>query len=155
MSTRAEALADQFEAANNEAIAQVSACSEGVWNAATPNDGRTVRVVAYHIASSHEGILGLIQAVANVQPVPPITPEMIDAGNAQQAQEKANVSKDEVTQALQQNGAAAVSAVRSLSDEQLDKTISFWGNDWTTQLMIERILIGHTNEHLNSIRAAG
>jgi hypothetical protein len=155
MPSRAETLADQFEAANNETIAQVETCSDAVWKAPTPNDGRTVAAVAYHIADGHTGILGLVQSLANGEPLRRITPEQLDQGNAQQAELHANANKAEVVQALRQNGANAAGAVRGLSDEQLDRSGAFAGSEWSCQQMIERVLIGHVRDHLGTIRAAG
>src|SRR5438876_1236405 len=122
MPTRVETLAAQFEAATNEAIQEVQNCSDAKWRLATPNDGRTVGVLAHHIATGDVPIFGLVDAIANGQAMPPITPEMIDQGNALHAQQFANVTKAETVQLLKQNSSTALSALRSLSDEQLDKS---------------------------------
>jgi hypothetical protein len=118
MPSRAEALADQFEAANNEAITTVEAYPETKWKAATPNDGRPVNALAYHIAASHDGILGLVQALANGQQISGLSPGQLDQMNAEQAQQHANTSKVEVIDLLRQNGATAAAAVRGLSDDR-------------------------------------
>src|ERR1700730_13948323 len=103
MPTHAETLAAQFEAATNDAIQEVRNCSDAKWRLAMPNDGRTVGVVAHHMATGDLPILGLVQAIASGQPMPPITPEIINQGNAQHAQQFANVTKAETIQLLQQN----------------------------------------------------
>jgi hypothetical protein len=155
MPTRAETLVAQFEAATNEAVETIQGCPDTTWKATTPNDGRTVGVVAHHIATGDVPISGLVQAIANAQPMPPLTPEMLNQGNALHAQQFANVTQAETVQLLQQNSAIAASAVRGLTDEQLDRTAEFFGSQWTAQQAIERILIGHIHDHLASIRAAG
>jgi hypothetical protein len=81
--------------------------------------------------------------------------EMIDQGNAQHAQQFANVTKEETLAALQQNAPGAVAMVRGLSDEQLDRSAEFVGRRWTTEEAIQTILIGHIAGHTESIRAAG
>ncbi len=154
MPSRAESLANQFEAANNEVIAAVETCPDDKWKAATPNDGRTLNCVADHIADGNQAIAGFVQALANGQPLPGITPQQLDQLNAERAQKQANVGKADVSSALRQSGAAAASTVRGLTDQQLDRAGAFAGGEWTTQQMIERVLIGHVQDHLNTIRAA-
>ncbi len=154
MPTRAETLADQFEAVNNDAITVIENCPEAKWKTATPGDERAVNTLANHIADGHQGIGGFVHAMANGQPLPSITPQQLDQLNAERAQREANVTKAEVVDALRQRGAAAASAVRGLSDEHLDRPGTFAGSEWTTRQMIERVLIGHVQDHLNTIRAA-
>jgi uncharacterized damage-inducible protein DinB len=155
MPTRAEALASQFEAANDAAIAVVSACSDSAWRAACPDDGRSVAVVAHHIATGDAGIGTLVETAAKGLPPPPITREMIDQGNAQQAREHANATKEEVLQALRENVIGPAALVRGLTDEQLDRKTSILANEMTTEQIIQMILIGHVTGHLESIRSAG
>ena len=118
-------------------------------------DGRTVGVVAHHVASGHATIGGLVQGFAAGMPAPGITPEMIDGRNAEHAQQYANCSKQETAELLDRNGAAATAIVRRLTDEQLARTGTIFGSDWTTEQVVERILIGHPQGHLAAIRAAG
>ncbi|MCC7372618.1 MAG: DinB family protein [Chloroflexi bacterium] len=157
MSSRAAGLADAFERANAAVIAAVEACSDAQVRAICEAEGWSVAVAAHHVAQTHVALAGLIQLMASGQPLPPITMEMIDAGNAQHAEEFKNVSKADTLAALRTNGAAAASVVRGLSDEQLDRRspMSFVGGaEWSTADIIERILIGHPTEHVQSITAA-
>jgi uncharacterized damage-inducible protein DinB len=154
MSARADALARQFEEATNELIATIEACPDEKWKAVTPNDGRTVNVVAHHIAMGDVPISGFVGSIANGQGLPNVTPEMIDQSNAEHAKQQANISKEQVIADLRANCASAAALVRGLSDEQLDRTGSAFGRDWTTQQVIEMVLIGHTKGHLDTIRAA-
>jgi uncharacterized damage-inducible protein DinB len=155
MATRAENLAAQFEAVNQEAIQAVQACSDETWRKPIPDDGRTVGVLAHHMAMGDVPIAELVETIANEKPMPPLTMEMIDQGNAQHAQQFANVTKEETLAALQQNAPGAVAMVRGLSDEQLDRSAEFVGRRWTTEEAIQTILIGHIAGHTESIRAAG
>jgi len=155
MTTRSERLAAQLEAATQDAIQAVQTCSDSVWHAATPNDGRTVGVVAHHCATGDLPIGELVDVIAKSKPMPPLTPEMIDQGNAQHAVEFANVTKADTVAALQQNGIAAAAMVRALNDEQLDRSAQLFGEQWTAERAIQQILIGHITGHLESIRAAG
>lgn len=79
-----------FTALNHEIIAFVECCPDPLWRTPCANDGRTVAVVAHHIASSHEPVMQLVQMVANTQPIPTLSYAMFDAANAQHAQQAAN-----------------------------------------------------------------
>jgi DinB family protein len=148
MSARTEDLAMQFEAASNDAIAFVRSCPDSKWRAAVPNDGRSVGVLAHHLGTGDIPISQLVEVVAKGQPMPPLTREMIDQGNAQHAAQFANVSKDEALAALENNGKQAAALVRGLNDEQLDRTANVLGNQWTAEQVIQNILIGHIRAHL-------
>jgi hypothetical protein len=155
VSERAEALASAFESANNAVIAAVEGCSADQWKATCQEEGWPVAVAAHHVAATHESIMGLVQLVADGKETPPVTMEMIDAANAQHAHDFANVSRDETLAALKSNGAAVTSALRALSDEQLDRTAPMafaGGQPWSAEQIIERVLIGHPLGHGASIK---
>jgi hypothetical protein len=114
-------------------------------------------VAAHHVAVSHPALSGLIQAIGNGQPLPPITAELRYQGNAQHAQQFAGCTKEETLELLRANGAAAAAAVRGLIDEQLERTgtVPVFGNtSVSAQQVIERVLIGHLGMHLPSMKAA-
>ncbi len=157
MGERAEALAQRFEQANNDVIAAVAGCSDAQWKATTKEEGWSVGVTAHHIAVGHPGVFGLAQAIANGQPVPPITLDMINQGNAQHAQQFAGCTKQETLDMLRANGAAAAAGLRGLSDEQLDRsaTLAVFGDSpVSAQQVVEMILIGHPQNHLASMKGA-
>src|SRR5262245_66491611 len=104
MSERAGNLAQQLEQANHALIATVEGLSDAQWRAKTPGDGRSVGVVAHHVAVSHKSVAGLVGAIAHGQPVPKITMEMIHEGNATHAAQHANCTKAETLALLRQNG---------------------------------------------------
>jgi uncharacterized damage-inducible protein DinB len=157
MSERAESLAEQFEAVNGELIAAVEAASDEDWKRTCQGEGWSVAVTAHHIASSNNAVAGFVQAIATGQQIPPITMEMIDQGNAQHALEYANCSREETLELLRDGGAQTVKRLRGLSDEQLDRTAVFAAMDnaeLSAQQFAEMILIGHSKQHLQSIRDA-
>jgi uncharacterized damage-inducible protein DinB len=154
MSERARSLAQQLEQANQSLIATIEGLSDAQWRAKTPGDGRSVGVVAHHVASSHKSVAGLVGAIADGQPVPTITMEMIHEGNAAHATQHANCTKSETLGLLRQNGAAAVATVRGLGDTQLDRTVTFPMGTMTAAQVVERVLIGHANDHHGTIRRA-
>lgn len=154
MSERSEALARQFEQANQEMIAEVERSSGAQWKATSANDERSVGVVANHVAGGHKSIGEWVRVVAEGVTAPPITMDMINEANARHAVAKANCTKDETLDLLRRNGAAAAALVRGYSDEQLDRGTNFNGHPMTAQQMIEHILIGHIRNHLQSMRGA-
>jgi hypothetical protein len=154
MSERAQNLAHQLEQANQALIATIEGLSDAQWKATTPGDGRSVGVVAHHVASSHKAVAGLVGAIAHGQKVPTITMEMIHEGNAAHAAQFANATKAETLALLRQNGAAAVASVRGLGDTELERTVTFPMGTMTAAQVVERVLIGHANDHHGTIRKA-
>ena len=157
MSERADALADKLERVYADVEQAIESCSDDEWRNAWSDEGWSVGVTAHHVAGAHETILGIVQAVANGQPVPSITPEMLDGYNAQHAVEFANTTREDVLALHRPAARATVAAIRGLSDEQLDRTaaIPLIGDAPTSaQQLIEMGLIGHPTGHLESIRAA-
>ena len=154
MSERARNLAQQLEQANHELVTTIEGLSDAQWRAATPDDGRSVGVVAHHVAASHKTVAGLVSAIAHGQAVPHITMDMIHAGNAEHAKQFAHCTKAETLALLRQNGAAAVATVRALGDAELDRSVTLPMGPMTAAQVVERILIGHAQGHHASIRQA-
>src|SRR4051812_46344445 len=156
VSERAAALASAFESANNAVIAAVEGCTPDQWKSTCQEEGWPVAVAAHHVAVTHPSVMGLVQIIADGKEMPAITMEMIDAANAQHAREFANVTREETLEALRREGAAVASALRALSDEQLDRTAPMafaGGQPWSAADLIERVLIGHPTQHGASITA--
>jgi hypothetical protein len=157
MSERAEALASQFEAAYNELIAAIEACTDSQWHTRCPDEERSVGVVAHHVAGALRAAAGWVRTVVAGQPLPPLTAEYIDQLNAQHAERHSGHSRDETVALLRQNGQEAAALVRGLSDDELDRTGSaplFGPTPVTAANIVKGTLIAHTKQHLRSIRAA-
>ena len=157
MGQRGEALAERLTQANDTLIAVLDGCSDEQWKQTCSDEGWSVGVTAHHVAISHKGIAGLVRSLANSQPVPEFTREMIDAGNAQHAQEFANVTKEETVDLLRREGQAAADMLRGFSDGQLDGMAPMpfaGGAHWSVEQLVNRVLIGHPEEHTQSIRKA-
>jgi hypothetical protein len=154
MSERARKLAQQFEQANHGLIATVERLSDAQWRTKTVGDGRSVGVVAHHVAEGHNQIAGLAHLIATGQSVPAITMDMIHQGNAAHAAQHANCTKPETLALLRQNGAAAVAIVRGLGETELDRSATLPMGTMSAEQVIERILIGHIQDHHGSIRKA-
>jgi len=87
---------------------------------------------------------------------PAITMDMIHAGNAKHAQEFANCTKAETIALHKKNAAEAAAIVRGLSDAELDnKGVVLQGMPpMSAGDLAGGLMVGHIDEHLNSIRAA-
>jgi hypothetical protein len=154
MGAKSDALAKQFETKAQEATAILEKLSDADWKKTTGSEKWTVGVTAHHIAGSHEGIAGIITAVASGQGMPPFTMDMLHEMNAKHAKDNAACTKAE-TVALHKKGAAAATAiVRGLSDEQLAKsgTVLTGMPPMSVEQIVTAILIHHIDDHLGSIR---
>lgn len=154
---RAQELANRFTEANNALIAAIEKFSEAKWEAICENDGRSVGVLVHHLASTHSFVGGLVKTVAAGQALPLLTVEMVNAGNAQHAQQFANCTKSETLNLLRLNGETTASSILQLNDDQLDLASPFayiGGKMISVQGLIEDNLIKHIQEHLASIQKA-
>lgn len=157
MSERAEALASRFEAANNEFIATIEGCTDAQWHMKCPDEDRPVGVVAHHVAGAQRAAAGWMRVVAEGQPLPPLTMELIDQLNARHAERHSTIGKDETVALLRQNGQETAALIRALSDVELDRTSSaplFGPNPVSAEQIITHVLIAHIKGHLRSIRQA-
>jgi hypothetical protein len=153
MGSQAEVLAAQLEAAIDEAAAAIEGCSDERWSALNAADGWSVGVTAHHIAGSVEGTYGLAQAIADSRPVPPITRELLDAGNARHAREFAGCTKAETVALLRGSSQDILAQLRALSDEQLARSadVPIAGGILSAGELIERVVVGHVRGHLANI----
>jgi hypothetical protein len=155
MSTRAETLAQQFEDANNALIELAQSCTSEQWTAHSRPENCSVAALTYHVALAHPFLLNMAQALANDQPVQPLDRETQDKVNAENARNNAQGERQAAVDLLRRNGAQAAAAVRALSDEQLDRGQAFaslGGAELTTEAFIQNVLIGHPQQHGQSIR---
>ena len=154
MGSRTEQLASQFEEANNGLLSLISGLSDEQWKKISPDEGWTVGVTANHVAESIGALTGLLQGVAAGAPIPPITQEALDAGNAANAVRTAGVTRDETAAVLRENIKSGAAAIRALNDEQLTNTATFPMGEVTAAQIVEMIMIGHTQMHIGGIKAA-
>jgi uncharacterized damage-inducible protein DinB len=155
MAGRAEALAKQFETKAQEATTVLERLSDADWKKPTTGEKWSVGVVAHHIATSHEGIAGIMKAVASGQSTGALTMDMLNEMNAKHAQENANCSKAETVALHKKNAASAAALIRGLSDTELGRSAAvLQGMPPMTAEQLAGLLVSHTEEHLGSIRAA-
>jgi hypothetical protein len=156
-SQRANALADRLEQGAGALISFASALTTAEWQTPIPKDGRKVGVVVHHVASVYPVEIGLAQTLAEGKPVTGVTPDDIDKMNAGHAKEHDAVTKQATLDLLRVNSTAAASAIRALSDAELDQAApaSLYSDaPITTQFMLEDHAVRHSYHHLYRLRRA-
>lgn len=155
MNSRVAALAAQFAALNDEAIALVTGCTDEQWRQPCAGEGWSVGVVAHHIGAVHRDFIHIVDLLAAGRTFSPGgSMEVVDQSNAQHAHDHAAIGKAETLDALRTNGAALARSLRSLRDEQLDNVAgTFGGRELSVNQVVEYIVLGHPREHLASLRA--
>ena len=154
---RANALAERLERGAQALEAAARAATEIEWHTRIPGDGRTIGVVVHHVASMYPIEIQLAQALAAGKPITEVTADVVNQLNARHALENSAVTKDQAIELLRRNSAAAASAIRALSDEELDRseTVSLNADaPLTCQFFLEDHAVRHSYHHLARIRAA-
>lgn len=157
MSKQAKNLAKSFEEANAKLMGRIEQCSNDEWRMTAEDDERAVGVVAHHLASSYATQCDLIEAMAAGEEVPAISWDMVNAMNADHAEQHTRPDRQETQDLLRQNGQAMTELIRQLDDAQLQRTwdIPFVDEDSaSTQQFIEEAVIDHIDLHRRSIETA-
>ncbi len=154
MGAKSEALAKQFEAKAQEAVAILEKLSDADWKKVTEAEKWTVGVTAHHLARALEAVAGIVTGIVSGQSRGNFTRAMLDEMNAQHAKEHANCTRAETIGLLQKGTPAAAAVVRGLSDDQLAKSATVFTDapPMTAEQLIMGGLINHIDEHLGSIR---
>jgi hypothetical protein len=156
MTGKAEQLVQQLEQANADLLATIEGSTDEQWRKRVDSDGRTVCVLAHHIAGSEVIVADWVRAIAAGQPIS-VSGDAIDDANRNHAERHADIGRDDVVERVRRNGQKAADILRGLNDEELSRSapIAFLGGqELTAQQFAERILIGHVRGHLNDIRTA-
>jgi hypothetical protein len=157
MTKRAENLAETLEKGARALASFASNLTESEWQRTVPKDGRKIGVVVHHVATVYPLEVRLAQSVAKGDPVVGVDMESIHKMNAGHAGENDAVTKEETLKLLNQNSADAATAIRALTDEQLDTAVpvSLYADaPLTCQFVLEDHAVRHSYHHLAKIRAA-
>jgi hypothetical protein len=157
MKNRSEALAGRLEAGAKALAAFAETLTEAEWQTRIPKDGRKVGVVVHHVASMYPIEIQLAQLLAAGQPVTGVTWHAVAAINSDHAKESDGVTKETALSWLASKSSAAASAIRALSDDELDRAapISLNSNaPLTCQFFLEDHAVRHSYHHLAGIQAA-
>ena len=154
---RANALAERLEQGARALEAAASVLTDAEWKSRIPGDGRTIGVIVHHVATMYPLEIQLAQALAAGNPITNVTSEVVNQLNAKHARENNVVTKEEAIDLLRRNSVAAASAIRALSDEELDRSATVSLNadaPLTCQFFLEDHAVRHSYHHLARIRAA-
>jgi len=157
MNNRSEALAVRLEAGAAALAAFVATISEAEWRSRIPHDGRKIGVVVHHVASVYPIEIHLAQLLASGKPVTGVTWDAVDTMNRDHAKENDGVTKEAALTLLANNSAAAATAIRALSDVELDRAAPVSLNSdapLTCQFILEDHAVRHSYHHLARIKAA-
>jgi len=156
---RSHRLADQFEEAHGGFVRLVESLDDEQWQLVGRNypqrmndedEGRTVGVIAHHVAVSGPALLRRVQDLLKGRP-----PSPVDArANARHAAEHGDVTRDEVLRLLRESGPEMAAAIRAIPDEQLDLTRDTAVGPMSVEQRLERVVIGHITSHRGSIEGA-
>lgn len=157
MNSRSEALAARLEAGATALAAFAATLSETEWQTRVPHDGRKVGVVVHHVASVYPIELHLAQLLAAGKPITDVTWDAVHTMNRDHANEHDDVTKEATLALLAQSSAVAATAIRALSDAELDRAAPVSLNSdapLTCQFILEDHAVRHSYHHLARIRAA-
>jgi hypothetical protein len=160
VSRRAEALAARIEEGAARLAAFAEELSEAEWRAPVSKNGRdhrSVGVVVHHVASVYPIEIDLARTVASGKAVTDVTWHAVAEMNANHAREHAATTKSAALELLRNNSREAAAAVRTFTDEELDRAMPFslsYAAPVTAQFVVEDHAVRHSWHHLASIRAA-
>ena len=157
MKKRSEALAERLEAGAAALAAFASTLTDSEWQTRVPKDGRKVGVVVHHVASVYPIEIQLAQALAAGNAITAVTWDVVHKMNHEHGNTNDGVTKEASLALLANNSKAAATAIRSLSDEQLDSAAPVSLNSdapLTCQFMLEDHAVRHSYHHLEKIRGA-
>ncbi len=155
MTGRAERLAAQLEAANEEFAAYLEALTLAEWLSPTRADDEEIRpvgVVALHVAEAHLTINARVMALAACSAVPPRRPELFAERNSRHAEENPRPDQAATIALLRHNCEVVAGRLRSLGDEELDRPGEVSGEPATAESEFKVRQLNHLRAHLESIR---
>jgi hypothetical protein len=157
MNKRAETLAIRLEQGATQLATYAESLTPQQWAAPVAQEGRSIGVLVHHVASMYPLETGLAQTIAKGDALAGVTWEMVAGINANHALEHAQPDRTATLTLLRHNSAAAATAIRAMTDAQLDAAvpISLYGDaPLTLQFWLEDHQVSHSYKHLASIKAA-
>jgi hypothetical protein len=155
-SRRARSLAARIEEGAAGLAAFAEGLSEAEWR--TPvsgTDSRSVGVIVHHVASVYPIEIELARTIASGKAVTDVTWDVVAELNAKHARDRACVTKAAALDLLRRNSREAAAAVRTFTDDELDRAAPFslsFGAPVTAQFVIEDHALRHSWHHLARIR---
>jgi DinB superfamily len=161
--SRAEALASEVESAYSAFADFALGLSPAEWRMTAVNnpevvagedEARPVGVVAHHLGESVPLFTERALGLARGDPMEPLTQAEMDAANRRHAAVNAAPDQGETLAMLRDNAGRAADLIRSLSDEELERSGEGPMSGWTAEQLIRRVVIGHVALHAGSIQAS-
>ncbi|MCA1840699.1 MAG: DinB family protein [Actinomycetota bacterium] len=151
-------LTDRLRLAGDEFIAFIESLDGSQLKSVTDPEGWPAGVVAHHVAVGAQFCSSLAEHVAKGGELS-WTPDFVNDVNAVHAETFADISKEEILDALRTQFPDALKRIGGLTAEQLSRDLGedkdfgegpvrFAGD------VIEKMMIVHTNDHLDSIKRA-
>jgi DinB superfamily len=158
VSRRSALLADRIE----EGAALLAAFAEGLseeeWRLPVSHtDRRSIGLILHHVASMYPIEIDIARAIASGKAVTDVTWDAVSELNAKHAHQHAGETKTNALALLRRNSCEAANAVRTFTDEDLDRAAPFslsFGAPVTAQFVIEDHAVRHSWHHLAHIRTA-
>jgi len=146
---RAAAFADDFAAANREAVAFTRGCGDASWVLPVSGEGWSVGVVLHHVAEVHAQCVRWLAGMSLGTGVGD-TAQDVDRANALHAARAQGVRRDETASLLEANGERLEAVLRALTDDELDRTAPFGpaGGRELPTADLAAVAARHTREHL-------
>jgi hypothetical protein len=154
MEAKAEALAKQFEAKAEDALATLERLSDADWTKVTAAENWSVGVTAHHVAGALNVVPKVVEAIVAGRPIDFFRFDKMDEFNAQHARDYANCTKGETIDLYKRGVAVAAAGIRALNDPDLSKTGALVAGapPMTAEQVITSGLLHHIDEHSGSIR---
>jgi hypothetical protein len=152
ISSPSEAAARAFEASVADLIDFVTTSSDADWHKLVPVEGRTVAVMAYHIAA----LMPQMSTWFDVREEVPGSVAEQDAANAREAEEHAEATREEVLALIHANAPAVAAAMRAVTQEWMESIVKFapaGGMEVPVSRMVALNEV-HVSKHLAAVRAA-
>jgi hypothetical protein len=144
-------MAEEMIDANTEFTAFVESCSDNDWRTVCRAEKWRVGVVAHHVAWGHERAADWINAIRRGIPIPG-SPQAHNASNAIKAAQVAGITRNEVIFLARRNVERLVAVLRSLTDEDFERTVPF-GPARGRPISIDGLGRSHLDRHLASMLA--
>lgn len=156
MNQRVTALVNRLEQGTNLLATYAEGLTPQQWATPVNQDGRTIGILVHHVANMYPLEMQLAQTIADGQAIIGVTWDPVADINAKHAAEHAAPDRMATLTLLRQNSAAAATAMRTLTDAQLDVAVpnSLYGDTpLTLQFWLEDHSISHSYKHLANIKA--
>jgi hypothetical protein len=156
MDQHAQEIANRIASFKDEVVAYVETLSTDDWGKICEWEQWPVGVTAYHLGDGHFAIYKLIKMIIDGKELPQLTMDQINAGSKQNAQAHLDCTKTDALDRLRQNGAAFVSFVAGLSDDDLARQGSMpaFGGAVSVAQVIDYVVFQSGQEHFDSMQAA-